>query len=68
MSSITDKVDYLKATKEAIRTAITNKGVSVSQSDTFRSYAEKIIAIPSTGPVYEFATEADIKNLFVNNN
>lgn len=68
MSSITDKVNYLKETKTAIKNAIINKGVNISDTDSFRSYAEKITAIPSTGPVYEFATDADIKNLFVNNN
>lgn len=43
--SIQDKLNYLEGTKSAIKEAITNKGVQVSDSDTFRSYATKISAI-----------------------
>lgn len=45
MSTTVDKLNYLDDTKSAIREAIENKGVSVSNSDTFRSYAEKIDSI-----------------------
>ena len=45
MSTTADKLNYLDDTKSAIREAIENKGVSVSNSDTFRSYAEKIDSI-----------------------
>ena len=45
MSTITDKLTYLQDTKTAIKNAIVNKGVSVSDSDTFRSYANKISSI-----------------------
>lgn len=42
MGTTADKINYLNGTKAAIKEAIVNKGVSVSDSDTFRSYAEKI--------------------------
>lgn len=37
-----DKLNYLIETKSAIKNAITAKGVEVSNTDTFRSYADKI--------------------------
>lgn len=49
MGSITDKANYLKETKRQIKTAIQDKGVEVSDTDTFRSYATKINAIQTTG-------------------
>ena len=42
-----DKLSYLQGTKEAIKAAIINHGVSVADTDTFRSYADKIRAISS---------------------
>lgn len=42
MGSIAEKLDYLSQTKEEIRQAIVDKGVEVSDTDTFRSYAGKI--------------------------
>ena len=44
-----DKMNYLNDTKQAIKQAIIDKGVDVSVSDTFRSYAEKISRISSGG-------------------
>lgn len=49
MSSISDKMDYLKETKSAIKEAIQDKGVTVLETDTFRSYAEKIASIDGSG-------------------
>ena len=49
MATINDKLTYLAGTKDAIKQAIINKGVSVSDSDTFRSYASKINDIESGG-------------------
>lgn len=46
MGTIADKLDYLNDTKDAIKTAIENKGVTVDANDTFRSYASKINSIP----------------------
>ena len=47
--SLLSKVEYLQGTKQAIKTAIQNKGVAVSNSDTFRSYAGKIGQIKTNG-------------------
>ena len=49
MGTITDKLNKLAETKSAIKTAIVNKGVAVSDSDTFASYASKIDAISGGG-------------------
>ena len=48
-NTIQDKLAYLEDTKEQIKQAIVAKGVSVSESDTFRSYADKIEAIETGG-------------------
>jgi len=45
------KINYLEQTKLAIKTAIINKGVAVSEADTFRSYASKIASISGGGEV-----------------
>ena len=47
--SITNKLTYLEQTKEGIKQAIINKGVNVSDSDTFRSYIDKIDSITTGG-------------------
>lgn len=49
MGTTADKLNYLKETQEAIKTALIDKGVEVSDGDTFRSYAEKISNISSEG-------------------
>ena len=54
MGTITDKLNKLAETKSAIKTAIVNKGVAVSDSDTFASYANKIASISGGGSAYEF--------------
>lgn len=43
--STSDKLNYLIETKNQIKTAIQNKGVSIANDDTFRSYANKISQI-----------------------
>lgn len=48
-NTIQDKLAYLEETKGLIKEAIVAKGVSVSDSDTFRSYANKITSIQSGG-------------------
>lgn len=47
MGTTTDKLNYLIETKQAIKSALIDKGVEVSDNDTFRSYAEKISNISS---------------------
>lgn len=44
--TIADKLNLLISTKASIKQAIINKGASISDSDTFASYAEKIDALP----------------------
>lgn len=43
--SITDKLQTLKNTKQAIKQAIIDKGIEVSDTDAFASYADKITSI-----------------------
>jgi hypothetical protein len=45
MGTLVDKLEYLNGTKQAIKQAIKNKGVAVSNADTFRSYAGRISSI-----------------------
>lgn len=47
MGTLADKLQYLKDTKDAIMNAIIEKGVAMTSSDTFRSYADKIKSITS---------------------
>lgn len=48
MGTIAEKLNYLNTTKANIKNAIIEKGVSVSDNDTFRSYASKIADIEPT--------------------
>ena len=43
--AIKDKLEHLLETKQAIKQAIIDKGQEIADTDTFRSYAEKIKAI-----------------------
>ena len=47
--AISDKLNYLLETKQAIKQALIDKGQEVADTDTFRSYAEKIEAIEAGG-------------------
>lgn len=47
--TIADKFNYLNNTKKAIKNALINKGVEVSESDSFRSYADKVASIETGG-------------------
>lgn len=44
---LVQKLNYLLDTKKLIKQAIINKNVEVSDTDTFRSYADKIDSINS---------------------
>lgn len=46
MGTISEKLDYLKETKTQIKEALVAKHATVSDSDTFRSYADKIKNLP----------------------
>jgi hypothetical protein len=56
MSYTTEKLEYLKGTKAAIKEAIISKGQPVSDGDTFRSYADKIAAIKSSSDDVRYVT------------
>lgn len=49
MKTLNKKLTYLAETKAAIKTAIVEKGQTVEDTDTFRSYADKIRAIEAGG-------------------
>ena len=49
MGTINEKLNYLLQTKENIKQAIKEKGVEITDSDSFRSYAEKIGTIKAGG-------------------
>ena len=55
-NSIDARLTLTSNTKAAIRSAIENKGVNVSDSDTFASYAEKIASIDGSGSGYTYET------------
>ena len=58
MGTTAEKLSYLNETKQAIKTAIQGKGVAVADSDTFRSYAQKIANI-DTKPALSGDAAAD---------
>lgn len=60
MGTVAEKLTYLNDTKTAIKNAVIAKGVSVSDTDTFRSYADKIGQISSGGaPATKFGVSLD---------
>lgn len=59
MGTTAEKLQYLNETKGMIKTAIIDKGVEITDTDTFRSYVDKIEEIPTgTSPKYG-ATDLD---------
>ena len=60
MGTIAEKLTYLNDTKTAIKNAVVAKGVSVSDTDTFRSYADKIGQISGgSAPVTKYGVSID---------
>lgn len=60
MGTIAEKLTYLNDTKTAIKNAVVAKGVSVSDTDTFRSYADKIGQISGgSAPATKFGVSFD---------
>lgn len=62
--TIAEKTDYLLKTKKQIKNAISQKGVSIADTDSFRSYADKIRQIEvgggtTTPSVEDWQPEAD---------
>lgn len=63
MDDIATKFEYLKGTKNLIKQAIIDKGVTVSDTDTFRSYADKISSIENITPSVVATDDVCRKNL-----
>lgn len=49
MGTLKEKLSYLSETKEAIKQALIKQQVTVTDEDTFRSYADKIAGIEGGG-------------------
>ena len=49
MGTTAQKLNKILETKEAIRTAINNKGGTLTTTDTFASYPSAIDSLPSGG-------------------
>ena len=62
MGTVADKLNKLVTTKENIKNAIISKGISVTDSDTFASYANKILEIQGTITSSKINTVEEIKN------
>ena len=56
MGTVADKLNKLLGTKADIKAAITEKGQTVAEADTFASYAAKIRAIETTSKGMEWIT------------
>ena len=54
MGTPAEKLNYLNETKKQIKQAIIDKGVDVTNDDTFRSYATKIGEIKSGGEIPDY--------------
>ena len=54
MSRLSDNLQRLSDAAEAIKTAIINKGGTVSQGDYYEDFASDILTIPPTKSVYAF--------------
>ena len=63
MGTIVEKIQYINGTKEAIKKAIKGKGVEILDTDTFRSYAEKIESIGGGGGSDTFEAQLLLANV-----
>ena len=50
------KLDYLQETKSLIKNALIEKGIAISDSDTFRSYADSIRNTEFQSPDVRYVT------------
>ena len=62
MGTTSEKLQKILTTKESIKSAIISKGVSITDSDTFASYADKILEIQSIITSSKINTIEEIKN------
>ena len=65
MGTTAEKLQYLNETKGMIKTAIADKGVEIADTDTFRSYVDKIGEIPTT--VVEEVIKAEKYGMTIDN-
>lgn len=63
-----DKLSYLLETKQAIKSALESKGQTVADTDSFRSYADKVLAISSGGADVELFDDLVLDVNFTNGN
>lgn len=59
MGTIQDKLNYLNTTKGLIKQAIIDKGQTIADTDTFRSYANKISGIKSGSELNVFVQDTE---------
>ena len=65
MGTTTEKLEHLNETKALIKQAIISKGQPVSNTDTFKSYANKISAISTSLNYYKLAQHGPANGSFV---
>lgn len=65
---IINKLDYLEGTKQLIKQAIVDKGQTINDSDTFRTYVDKIKDIVSNDFVDASSSYTVINTVNVNDN
>lgn len=63
VQDLQDNLNYIQDTKALIKQAIINKGQTITDSDTFRSYKDKIAAI-KTGEMTEQEYNAAINTAY----
>lgn len=63
VQDLQDNLNYIQDTKALIKQAIINKGQTITDSDTFRSYKDKIAAI-KTGKMTEQEYNAAINTAY----
>lgn len=64
VQDLQDNLDYLNNTKNLIKNAIINKGQTITNADTFRSYADKIENITT---VENLSSELNAQDLLISN-
>ena len=64
VQDLQDNLDYLNNTKNLIKNAIINKGQTITNADTFRSYADKIETIIT---VENLTSELNAQDLLISN-
>ena len=63
VQDLQDNLNYIQDTKALIKQAIINKGQTITDNDTFRSYKDKIAAI-KTGKMTEQEYNAAINTAY----